>query len=36
MLVTQAFLIIILLMWNLEATLFCILGLSNDYLAEEI
>lgn len=36
MLITQAFLIIILLMWNLEATRFYILGLSNDYLAEEI
>ena len=36
MLVTQTFLIIILLMWNLEATRFYILGLSNDYLAEEI
>ena len=36
MLVTQTFLIIILLMWNLEATRFYILRLSNDYLAEEI
>ena len=36
MLITQAFLIIILLMWNLEAIRFYILGLSNDYLAEEI
>ena len=36
MLITQAFLIIILLMWDLEATRFYILGLSNYYLAEEI